>query len=216
MKSVTLLAPAARTVSLALFGLLATSGTAFAHHPTGGRTPANVMEGLLSGFGHPVIGLDHFAFVLAIGLLAIGQRQRLLIPAGFVLMTVVGTVLHLMGFNLFSVEATVAVSVLAAGGLLFANRHYRAGGLVLLGAVAGLFHGYAYGESIIGAEMGPLFAYLAGFSLIQYCIAITAMWVGAKIVAAANNATVTRLSRATGAVVCSVGVVYLGLALQAA
>ncbi len=216
MKSVTLLAATARTTGLSILGLLAMSGAAFAHHPTGGRTPATFTEGLLSGFGHPVIGLDHFAFVLAIGLLAIGQRQRLLIPAGFVLMTVVGTGLHLMGFNLFSVEATVAVSVLAAGGLLFANRHYRAGGLALLGAVAGLFHGYAYGESIIGAEMGPLFAYLAGFSVIQYCIAITAMWGGAKMMAAANTASITRFSRAAGATVCSVGVVYLGLAMQAA
>jgi len=31
--------------------------------------------------------------------------------------------------------------------------------LTVLGAIAGLFHGYAYGESIIGAGMTPLFAY---------------------------------------------------------
>ena len=43
---------------------------ALAHHPLDGRLPANLFEGLLSGFGHPVIGLDHLAFVLASGLIA--------------------------------------------------------------------------------------------------------------------------------------------------
>lgn len=216
MKSVFDLGRAARHSSLSLLGLLAMSGSALAHHPTGGRTPASFTEGLLSGIGHPIIGIDHFAFMVAIGLLVIGQRQRLLIPAGFVLMTIVGTVVHLMGINLMSVEAMVALSVMAAGGLLLANRHYRAGGLVALGAVAGLFHGYAYGESIVGAENTPLYAYLAGFSLIQYGVALAAMWLGTKAIDAANGATVMRLSRAAGAAVCSVGVVYFGLALQAA
>src|SRR5262249_57584778 len=40
---------------------------AFAHHMMGGRTPSTFMEGLLSGLGHPVIGLDHLAFLLAVG-----------------------------------------------------------------------------------------------------------------------------------------------------
>jgi urease accessory protein len=31
---------------------------AFAHHPMGGLTPATFADGLLSGLGHPVIGLD--------------------------------------------------------------------------------------------------------------------------------------------------------------
>ncbi len=216
MKSVFDLGRAARLSGLSVLGLLAMSGSALAHHPTGGRTPANFAEGLLSGFGHPIIGIDHFAFMVAIGLLVIGQRHRLLIPAGFVLMTIVGTIVHLMGLDLFSVEAMVALSVLAAGALLMANRRYRAGGLVALGAVAGLFHGYAYGESIVGAENTPLFAYLAGFSIIQLCVAMAATWIGAKVIDAANTATVTRLSRAAGAAVCSVGVVYFGLAMQAA
>ncbi len=216
MKTLIDLGRAARHSGLSMLGLLALSGPALAHHPMGGRAPGNLVEGLLSGLGHPIIGIDHFAFMVAIGLLVIGQKHRLLIPAGFVLMTVIGTVLHLLGLNLFSVEAMIAVSVLAAGGLLLANRHYRAGSLTLLGAVAGLFHGYAYGESIVGAEATPLFAYLAGFSIIQYCVAIAAMWVGAKVSEAASGATVTRLSRAAGAAVCSVGAVYFGLAIQAA
>jgi urease accessory protein len=38
--------------------------------------------------------------------------------------------------------------------------------------VAGALHGYAYGESIVGAETGQLAAYIVGFAAIQYAIAV--------------------------------------------
>ena len=41
---------------------------AHAHHPMGGATPANFSQGFLSGLAHPIIGLDHLVFVIAIGL----------------------------------------------------------------------------------------------------------------------------------------------------
>jgi urease accessory protein len=41
-----------------------------------------------------------------------------------------------------------------------------------LAALAGLFHGYAYGEAVVGAGMDPIMAYLAGLCLIQMAIAV--------------------------------------------
>jgi len=72
---------------------LATASSAFAHHPMGGDVPATMLHGLLSGIGHPVIGLDHLAFVIAVGLIAAFQKNRVMTPAGFVLGTMVGTML---------------------------------------------------------------------------------------------------------------------------
>ncbi|VEP17320.1 hypothetical protein H1P_590012 [Hyella patelloides LEGE 07179] len=46
-----------------------------AHHPFDGRTPASFVEGFLSGLGHPIVGLDHFAFVIAVGLLAVFRKK---------------------------------------------------------------------------------------------------------------------------------------------
>src|SRR5262249_29863369 len=54
------------TTSLFTTSLFTTS--AFAHHVMGGKTPSTFVEGLLSGTGHPVIGPDHLAFLLAIGI----------------------------------------------------------------------------------------------------------------------------------------------------
>ncbi|NES66951.1 MAG: urease accessory protein UreJ, partial [Okeania sp. SIO2D1] len=47
--------------------------------------------------------------------------------------------------------------------------------LSIFAAIAGIFHGYAYGEAIIGAEMTPLFAYLLGFTVVQLLIALLVM-----------------------------------------
>jgi hypothetical protein len=69
----------ARTAFSALLVLSATAG-ASAHHPMGGTTPQTLWHGLLSGFGHPVIGLDHLAFVVAMGLLATPLARGALMP----------------------------------------------------------------------------------------------------------------------------------------
>lgn len=55
-------------VNVGLLVLLALP--AAAHHPFGGEAPKTLFEGLISGIGHPVIGFDHLALVIAAGLLA--------------------------------------------------------------------------------------------------------------------------------------------------
>ena len=40
---------------------------AWAHHFMDGGLPQTFAQGLLSGLGHPVIGLDHAAFIVAAG-----------------------------------------------------------------------------------------------------------------------------------------------------
>lgn len=42
----------------------------WAHHPMDGAVPTSAWEGLLSGLAHPVLGLDHLAFLIAAALLA--------------------------------------------------------------------------------------------------------------------------------------------------
>ena len=51
----------ARAALLAAFTAALAADPALAHHMMGGRMPATFGEGLLSGLGHPIIGLDHFA-----------------------------------------------------------------------------------------------------------------------------------------------------------
>lgn len=152
---------------------------ATAHHALAGKTPNNFFEGFMSGLAHPIIGLDHFAFVIAVGLLAaLKNKQGMLIPIAFILTTLVGTGIHLLEIDLPFPEIVISVSVLTFGILLAQKNSLNLLWLIASAAVAGIFHGYAYGESIVGAEMTSVVAYLAGFAIIQLVIAFIALRVG--------------------------------------
>jgi urease accessory protein len=193
-------------------GLFSAPQPALAHHAMGGSMPSNFFEGFLSGLAHPLIGLDHLAFVVAIGLLAVGQARGTLLPVGFVLAAMAGTGIHLLRFDLPATEIAIAISVIAFGAMLILQQRPNWWVTAILAAMAGLFHGYAYGEAIVGAQMSPLFAYLLGFTLIQYVIALAALQLGAAIEKAiASSFPWLRLA---GLTICSIGVVFLTSAMQ--
>ncbi|WP_242028453.1 HupE/UreJ family protein [Pseudanabaena sp. FACHB-2040] len=152
-----------------------------AHHATGGSTPTNAFTGFISGLAHPVIGPDHFAFVVAVGLIAAFSLRGIVLPIAFVLATLAGTGLHLLGLTLPGAEIGVSLSVVLAGVVLATNRKLGVEPLAGLGALAGLLHGYAYGEAIVGAEMAPLAAYLAGFAVIQLLVSLGVFWAGRRV-----------------------------------
>jgi urease accessory protein len=149
---------------------------ALAHHPMGGVVPETLLHGLMSGVGHPIIGLDHFAFIVAAGVLAatINNRLWVLAPLGLVGGTLVGSAIHLSSTNIAGAEALVALSVVIAGGLMAIGARARIGILLALFALSGVFHGYAYAEAVIGAENSIITAYLAAFSATQWVIAVVA------------------------------------------
>lgn len=151
------------------------AGPAFAHHPMGGTLPATLADGFLSGLGHPVIGLDHFAAVVAVGCLAAAHRAGVALTLGFVVAMMAGVGLHVQGATVPGAELLVAGSVIALGALMLHERQMPLVLALALFAVAGFVHGYALGESIVGAERTPLFAYLAGLAVIQTAIALAAM-----------------------------------------
>jgi urease accessory protein len=159
-------------ITAALVLVLTLTPTAFAHHVMGGTVPNTAWQGLLSGLGHPIIGIDHLAFVLGVGLLAHLMGRVALLPLLFVAGTLSGCVLHLWSYDLPAPELVIALTVAMAAGLVAIRAKLPVGALAALLMVAGVFHGYAYGESIVGAETGPLSAYMAGFGVIQSCIAV--------------------------------------------
>lgn len=148
---------------------------AFAHHSMDSATPSNFWEGLLSGLAHPVIGLDHFAFVVAIALLSAFHPYGIAIPITFAIAAMGGTGIHLLTLDIPAVEIIIAASVLTVGTLLGMKEQPNLKLVAAIAAVPGIFHGYAYGEAIIGAETAPLLAYLIGFTAIQIAIASAAI-----------------------------------------
>jgi len=163
------------TVGCGLAGLFFAAEPALAHHVMGGRMPATFGEGFLSGLGHPVIGLDHFAAVVAVGCLAAAHRAGFTLALGFVAAMMLGVAAHLGGTTVPGAELLVALTVIGLGVAVVRDPPLPALAAVALFVAAGLVHGYALGESIYGAERSPLAAYLLGLAVIQSAIALAAM-----------------------------------------
>lgn len=189
----------------ALAAILLLPLPSLAHHPLGGKVPATFAEGFLSGLAHPVIGLDHLTFVVAVGLLAAVSAWGIAIPIVFVLAAMAGAGLHLAEVTLPAAELVIAGSVLGVGVLLALKDRPQSAVMVGLMALAGLFHGFAYGEAIFGAQAMPLVAYLAGFTAVQMGIAIAAFLIGQRLTQGSNP----RFMERAGLVICGIGAAFL-------
>jgi urease accessory protein len=201
-------------VAVAIAVALSAAAPASAHHVMGGEVPATIWQGLLSGLGHPIIGVDHLAFIVGVGLISHLVGLPALLPLVFLAGTVLGCVLHIQGYDLAASELAVALSVAIAAAVLALRVRIPVGLLAPLLVVAGALHGYAYGESIVGAEATPLAAYVVGFSAIQYGLAVGSgvalrMMVGRHLVA---EATATRAAAAGVALVAALALANVALA----
>jgi urease accessory protein len=170
----------------------------------GGKTPSTFAEGIASGLGHPIIGPDHLAFLIALGIAVGVARLSFVNPFLFLVAMACGVAAHVAAITIPAAELIVALSVLVAGLLLVVDRHVPTGWWMGLFVVAGFFHGYAYGESIYGAESTPLAAYLAGLVAVQ-----TVLTVGVAFLTRAVWTLSSIAPRLAGAAICGVGFTVL-------
>jgi urease accessory protein len=170
----------------------------------GGKTPSTFAEGIASGLGHPIIALDHLAFLVALGIAVGVSGLSFATPFLFLVAMACGVAAHVVAFNIPAAETIVALSVVVAGVLLALDRRIPAIGWAAIFGIAGFFHGYAYGESIYGAETTPLAAYLVGLVAVQTALVLA--------IAVATRAAwkVSGIGpRLVGAAICGVGFTVL-------
>jgi urease accessory protein len=148
-----------RISRLTLISTLATGAPIAALAHTG--VDAGSHHGLLTGFMHPLTGLDHLAAMLAVGLWSALVARRawpdlLWAPAGFAAMLLVGALAGLQGLEVPGVEPMIAASLLVMG-LLVATRLRVPGPVaaLLVGAFAA-FHGLAHGYELAGEPSAAL------------------------------------------------------------
>jgi urease accessory protein len=196
-------------VTVAIAVLLLAATPAFAHHPMNGKMASNFFEGFLSGIAHPLIGLDHFATIVTLGLLAAIKRQGQIVPISFIGAAMLGTGAHLVSVSLPGVELFVSGSLLLFGILLVAKDSVNTFAISGLAALAGIFHGYAYGEAIFGAETTPLVAYLIGFTVIQLVVSSIACWIGKATLLKQKAEQQSQLHlRSAGLVISGIGLAF--------
>lgn len=195
------------------FAFSLTALPALAHHPMGGTTPTTFMQGLLSGLGHPVLGLDHLAALIAVGLVASRfARGALLLPVLWIVGMGLGAFAHMGSVDLPGGELLVAGSlvIIALIGVLRPTLPLPVLGALF--AAAGFAHGHALAESIIGADTAVVGAYLIGLVAIQSAITVGTILLVRRLF----SETGAPALRAAAAALAVVGVVFLVSALPAA
>jgi len=189
--------------------LAAGISSAHAHHVMDYAMPATALEGLLSGLGHPVIGVDHLLFIAGAGVLAARLERGYLLPLVFVVASVAVAGMRYLGVDVGLDELWIAGSLVVLGAIMLAARRPAGGVVAGLFLVTGALHGYALAEAIVGAERTPLFAYLIGLTLMQCAIALSAWRIATWL---ATHRPHVPFQRLVGAAVGAAGLVFAGLA----
>lgn len=148
---------AARTPRAALLVLGLWSTAAVAHGGTG------LAGGFLTGFMHPLSGLDHMLAMIAVGLWGafLGRPLIAALPMLFPLGMVVGGALGMLAAPMPPVEIGIAASVLTLGLMILLAVRAPVAIACAVVAVFALFHGYAHGQELPSAA-DPV-GYSAGF-----------------------------------------------------
>ncbi len=147
---------------------------ASAHHVMGGSAPLSWFDGLVSGLAHPVIGMDHLAFVIALGLAAAFMADGLKLIVLFIVGTIAGVLARGLIASVPHLELLVSLSIVLLGFGFVAKELGRSLMWWAFAAAAGLLHGLAYGESIAGSPPTAVSSYLMGLALAQVMLALMA------------------------------------------
>ncbi|MHC5614933.1 MAG: HupE/UreJ family protein [Nostoc sp.] len=174
------------------------------------HTISNCWEGFLWGLADPVISLDCLIGILAIGLLSsVFVRGAATIAGGFVFAAVLGIIIHLFQLNFPGTEIAIAVSTIVFGTMLMIPNQPNFIVLVLMGISAGLFQGYADAESIIGAGIIPIIAYILGITLTLFVVAMSAREIGTAMGMGEINRILPWKISIAGFAFCAIGIVFL-------
>jgi urease accessory protein len=185
--------------ALVLLVVLPTS--AFAH-AEGGTAGA----GFLTGFLHPLGGLDHVLAMLAVGMWGaqLGNPAIWVLPVAFPQVMALGGVAGILGLPLIGIELGVTVSVLVLGSMIALDRRPPLWAAFLIVSFFAVFHGYAHGAELPG-KTGAV-AYSAGFVTATGLIHLTGIGIG-FVVKLPHGA---KLLRAGGGAIAAAGLLLAG------
>jgi urease accessory protein len=142
-------------------------------HPQAGEA-----KGFVTGFMHPISGLDHVLAMVAVGLWGaqLGAPALWILPLAFPIVMALGGMLGLMGVPLPGTEIGIAASAILLGAaIMFELRPPLAVASVLVAFFA-VFHGHAHGTELPPGQDG-LF-YSMGFVIATGCLHATGIGIG--------------------------------------
>jgi urease accessory protein len=177
--------------------------SAFAHVQQGEAA------GFLTGFQHPISGLDHVLAMVAVGLWGaqLGAPAIWVLPVAFPLVMAMGGMLGLMGVPVPSIEYGIAASAILLGAAVLFEVRASLFVTALLVGVFAIFHGHAHGTELAPGQSALL--YSMGFVMATGCLHALGIGIGAVH----RWTWGQKLLRAAGAVVAVGGVFFMWKAL---
>ena len=131
--------------------------------PVSAHTGEGYGGGFVAGFTHPILGWDHVAAMVAVGIWGafLGAPAIWILPVVFPLVMAFGAVAGIVGIPIPAIETGIALSAVVLGLMIvFAARPPIWLAAVIVGAFA-IFHGYAHGTELPATVNA--FAYAVGF-----------------------------------------------------
>lgn len=172
---------------------------ALAHAPEGAG------GGFVTGFLHPIMGVDHLVAMVAVGLWGafLGERALWILPIVFPSIMAVGAAFGIVGLEIPLVEFVIALSGVVLGALIALRvRAPLAIAMVLVGIFA-IFHGYAHGVEM--PEQISAITYSAGFVIGTGLLHLAGVAIGF----ATRLPRGELLVRGCGGVISAIGLSYL-------
>lgn len=172
---------------------------AHAHSETG------VVGGFLSGFLHPLTGVDHIVAMVAVGIWGafLGAPAMWLLPVIFPLVMAFGGALGILGLPLPGVEAAIALSGIVLGLMIVLTARPPLWVASLLVGFFAIFHGYAHGAEL--PQAANAMTYALGFVIATGLLHLGGIAIGLLIRWPWGRLAV----RACGAVIAATGFSFL-------
>jgi urease accessory protein len=185
--------------AVALMSVLALASPASAHSEVG------VAGGFISGFSHPIFGLDHLVAMVAVGLWGaqLGLPAIWVLPIAFPAVMAIGGLLGVLGAPLPMVELLIAGSAIVLGAMVAFAARPPLGVAALIVAAFAIFHGHAHGAEL--PEAANALAYGVGFVLATGLLHLAGIVIGLAVAWPVGAQAV----RVCGALIAALGCYFL-------
>jgi urease accessory protein len=116
--------------------------------------------GFISGFAHPLSGLDHILAMVSVGLWGaqLGPPAIWLLPVTFPMVMAFGGMLGLLGVPLPGTEIGIALSAIGLGAVVASEARPPLWVAAVLVGFFAIFHGHAHGTELPPDESGVLYS----------------------------------------------------------
>jgi urease accessory protein len=142
-------------------------------HPVKGQA-----VGFLTGFLHPISGLDHVVAMIAVGLWGaqLGAPAIWLLPVAFPMVMAFGGMLGLMGVPLPGTEIGIAASAIMLGTMVMLEVRPPLAVAAVVVSFFAIFHGHAHGSELPAGQSALLFS--IGFVIATGCLHAVGISIG--------------------------------------